>query len=255
HLLDVYVEVNRLFAFEEKAREAAKKNKQDTADLESQGLFAERNAFFKAMEEREPAAIALWKRFRDVSIIRYIETYARLNIHFDEYSGESQIDQKSIKRVEKLLAERGISEEDNGSTILNFKKHGAPKLDVAILRNRTGTSTYILRDLAAVLERSEKFNFDKMIYVVSTEQDAYLRQVFKAVELMGDQDLAKKLQHVSFGRVEGMSTRLGNVRLLSDILDECGRSMHDVMRANEDKYAQVENPEAIADTLRISAVM
>ena len=31
--------------------------------------------------------------------------------------------------------------------------------------------------------------------------------------------------------------------------------MHDVMRRNEDKYAQVENPEATADVLGISSVM
>lgn len=31
--------------------------------------------------------------------------------------------------------------------------------------------------------------------------------------------------------------------------------MHSVMKKNEDKYAQVENPEATADTLGISAVM
>ena len=31
--------------------------------------------------------------------------------------------------------------------------------------------------------------------------------------------------------------------------------MHEVMRSNEDKYKQVEDPEKTADTLGISAVM
>jgi arginyl-tRNA synthetase len=39
------------------------------------------------MEGGDQEAMALWRRFRDISIDRYIATYARLNIDFDEYSG------------------------------------------------------------------------------------------------------------------------------------------------------------------------
>ena len=94
-----------------------------------------------------------------------------------------------------------------------------------------------------------------MIHVVSMEQDIYFQRLYKTVEIMGYPDLAKKCLHVNFGKVLGMSTRLGNVRLLTDILDECGNAMHDVMRTNETKYSQVENPEAVSDLLGISAVM
>jgi len=255
HLLDVYVRINSVFKHEEKARDEAKERGEDAAQLESQGLFAERNAFFKRMEDQDPEAVALWKRFRDVSIERYISTYARLNIQFDDYSGESQVKAKTMQRVECILVERGVLVEDNNAQIIDFKKHGAPKLDIAIVRNRQGTSTYLLRDIAALIERDEKYHFDRMIYVVSAEQDIYFQRLFKAIELMGHPELAKKVQHVNFGKVLGMSSRMGNVRLLSDILNECGVAMHDVMRSNEAKYAQVEHPEAISDILGISAVM
>lgn len=52
-----------------------------------------------------------------------------------------------------------------------------------------------------------------------------------------------------------MSTRQGNVTLLSDLLDQTADAMHDVMRANETKYAQIEDPAAVSDILGISAVM
>jgi arginyl-tRNA synthetase len=42
---------------------------------------------------------------------------------------------------------------------------------------------------------------------------------------------------------------------LDDILKDCADHMHETMKKNEDKYAQVENPEATADTLGISSVM
>ncbi|KAK7413487.1 hypothetical protein QQX98_007635 [Neonectria punicea] len=196
-----------------------------------------------------------WQRFRDISIDRYISTYDRLNIGFDEYSGESQVQTASVKEVERLLQERDVYEEQNGSWVIDFEKYGSKGLGVAVVRGRTGTTTYLLRDVAAALEREKKYGFDKMIYVVSTEQDLYFRRLFKTVELIGRSDLASRLQHLNFDRVEGMSSRLGNAKLLSDILDQTGAAMHDVMRRNAEKYAQVPDPEAVAEAVGISAVM
>ncbi|KAI9831330.1 MAG: hypothetical protein M1819_005104 [Sarea resinae] len=255
HLLDVYVRINALFKPEKAASQKAKEEGGDPAEIESKGIFAERNEFFRLMEERDPEALSLWKRFRDVSIERYVSTYARLNITFDEYSGESTVQPETVQKVESILKEKGIYEEDQGSWIINFKAHGAKNLDIAVVRNRTGTTTYLLRDVAAILERAEKYSFNKMVYVVAAEQDLYFRRVFKTIELMGFPDIAAKLQHINFGKVQGMSSRLGNVTLLSDILDECGSAMHEVMRANAAKYAQVEDPDAVADTLGMTAVM
>jgi arginyl-tRNA synthetase len=96
HLLDVYARINKLFKPEQEARKQAQDEGKDTSEIESTGLFAQRNAYFKRMEDGEPEAIQLWKRFRDVSIERYISTYARLNIAFDEYSGESQVKQQTV---------------------------------------------------------------------------------------------------------------------------------------------------------------
>ena len=92
-----------------------------------------------------------------------------------------------------------------------------------------------------------------MIYFVSAEQDNYFQRLFKAIELMGFPELSSRLQHVNFGNVLGMSSRMGNVRLLSDMLNDYRISMHDVVKCNETKYAQVENREAISDILDITA--
>ena len=255
HLLDVYVKINAEFKPEETASKKARDEGHDTAEIESKGLFAKRNLFFKQMEDGDESALALWKRFRDISIERYIDIYARLGIRFDEYSGESQVKPETVAEVEAVLRERGIYQEDKGSWMIDFPKHGATHLGTAILRGRTGTTTYLLRDVATILDRAKQYSFDQMIYVVSSEQDLYFQRVFKTVELMGLSDLATKLKHVNFGKVMGMSSRLGKVELLSDILDKCGNAMHDVMRTNADKYSQVEDPDAVADTIGITAVM
>jgi arginyl-tRNA synthetase len=255
HLLDVYVRINAEFKPEEAASKQARDEGRDTAEIESRGLFAERNAFFKRMEDGDPGALALWKRFRDISIERYIDIYARLGITFDVYTGESQVNPATVAEAESILKERGVCEPDKGSWIIDFSKHGAKHLGTAILRGRTGTTTYLLRDVAAILDRAKQYSFDEMLYVVSSEQDSYFQRVFKTVQLMGYPDLAAKLKHVNFGKVMGMSTRLGKVELLSDILDKCASAMHDVMRTNAVKYAQVSDPDAVADTIGITAVM
>jgi arginyl-tRNA synthetase len=94
-----------------------------------------------------------------------------------------------------------------------------------------------------------------MIYVVASAQDLHLKQLFKIIELLGHNDIAAKVQHVNFGLVLGMSTRKGTVKFLDDILRDVADKMHETMKKNEDKYAQVANPDATADTLGISSVM
>ncbi|CAN8105429.1 unnamed protein product [Discula destructiva] len=255
HLLEVYARISALFKPEQDASRSAHKEGRDTAEIESQGLYAERNSFFRRMEDGDADAVALWRRFRDISIDRYVALYARLNISFDEYSGESQVQTESVDAVERVLKERGVYVEKDGSWLIDFEKYGFKGLGTAVVRGRTGTTTYLLRDVAAVLEREEKHAFDKMIYVVSSEQDLYFKRIFKTLELMGRSDLGKRLEHINFGKVEGMSSRLGNAKLLSDILDESGASMHEVMRRNAEKYAQVDDPDAVAETVGLTAVM
>lgn len=111
------------------------------------------------------------------------------------------------------------------------------------------------RDIGAIIERDEAYHFDKMIYVVAAQQDLHLAQLFKVTELMGRKDLSDRCEHINFGMVHGMSTRKGTVKFLDDILRDVGEKMHEVMKKNEVKYAQVENPEKVADTLGITAVM
>lgn len=45
------------------------------------------------------------------------------------------------------------------------------------MRKKDGTSVYITRDIAGAAERFDKYHFDKMIYVVASQQDLHLAQV------------------------------------------------------------------------------
>lgn len=269
HLFDVYVKINQIVAQQEgpikelKEQIKAKKEKnEDVSVLEAElaklvDVSEDEKArrYFKSMEDGDEEALALWRRFRDLSIEKYKQTYARLNIDFDVYSGESQIKNESMTAAYETMEKTGVSEKSEGAVIVDFTKHGAKKLGKAIIVRKDGTPLYLTRDIGAIMERDEAYHFDKMIYVVAAQQDLHLAQLFKITELMGRKDLASRCQHINFGMVRGMSTRKGTVKFLDDILRDVADKMHEVMKGNAEKYAQVENPEETADILGLTSVM
>jgi arginyl-tRNA synthetase len=146
------------------------------------------------MCDGESEELALWKRFREQSIERYKQTFARLNINYDVYDGESQIKDSSMKAVAKILNERGLSEESQGAKLVDLTKY-SKKLGKAIVRKKDGTSIYLTRDIGAVFERFETYKYDKMFYVIANQQDLHMAQLIKIIELMGRDDLSKPKAH------------------------------------------------------------
>lgn len=268
HLYDVYVKISKISHDEgEEVKElkktiAEKKEKgEDTAaeeaqvkKIEEEGVDEQARKYFKRMVDGDSEALGVWKKFRDLSIEKYKQTYARLNIRYDEYSGESQIKDESMDAAAKTLADSGVSEVSDGAVVVDLTKY-QKKLGKALVKKKDGTSLYLTRDIGAAVERFDKYHFDKMIYVVASQQDLHLAQLFKIMEVMGRKDIAERCQHINFGMVLGMSTRKGTAKFLDDILRDVGEKMHEVMRQNEVKYKQVDDPEKTADTLGISAVM
>ncbi|KAF2196339.1 arginyl-tRNA synthetase [Delitschia confertaspora ATCC 74209] len=269
HLYDVYVKISKISHDEGEEMKAlkeqitqAKEKGEDSAELEAklkkiqdEGVDEQARKYFKRMVDGDPEALGVWKRFRELSIEKYKKTYARLNIKYDEYSGESQVKDESMDAAAKMLEESGVSEKSEGAVIVDLTKYNAKKLGKALVKKKDGTSLYLTRDIGAAAERFEKYHFDKMIYVVASQQDLHLAQLFKIMEVMGRKDISDRCQHINFGMVLGMSTRKGTAKFLDDILEEVGDKMHEVMRKNDDKYQQIEDPVKTADTLGISAVM
>ena len=267
HLYDIYVEINRHSGPEE--REIKEKEEQlkmngstglqeEIATLKAKSHNEKARQYFKRLEDGDPHARATWARFRDLSIERYKKTYARLNIHYDHYSGESQVESERMEAAAVRLKQKGVSEDSNGAVVVDLTKSkdkNTKKLGKALVKKSDGSSLYLTRDIGEAVKRYELYQFDKMIYVVASQQDLHLAQLFKILELMGHEDVSGRCQHVNFGMVLGMSTRKGTVKFLDDILRDVGEKMHEVMKKNEKKYEQVENPEQTADTLGITAVM
>ncbi|KAI0729834.1 arginyl-tRNA synthetase [Fomitopsis betulina] len=231
HLFHVYVKIN--------------------ADAEKDpSVKAEAAAFFKRMEEGDETALADWRMWRELSVKKYEHDYDRLNVHFDAYTGESQVSKQSQDAALTQLEQMGIIEDHEGAKLVNLTKY---KLERAVVRKKDGTSIYLTRDIGGAMERFEKYKFDKMIYVISSQQDLHVKQFFQVLKLMGFK-WADRLEHVNYGLVQGMSTRKGTVVFLDQIIKEAGSVMHEQMRKNEEKYANIVEPEATAEEIALSGI-
>ncbi|XP_074541266.1 putative arginine--tRNA ligase, mitochondrial [Halichoeres trimaculatus] len=233
HLFEVYVEVNREAEHNEDMKEAARD-------------------FFRQLEHHESEAVSLWKQFREITVDEYQHVYKRLGVHFDVYSGES-FHQDQAQTVVQLLQSRGLLKtSERGTSVVDLSPAGDMSSVCTVLRS-DGTTLYITRDLAAAIDRKERFQFDEMIYVTDKSQANHFQQLFQILLALGH-SWADRCQHVPFGLVRGMKTRSGEVVFLEDVLDEArARMLHNMRQTKTTK--ELENPEDTAEKVGISALI
>lgn len=181
-------------------------------------LNDEGRKIFKLLEEGNEHYLELWKWFRDESIKEFMKTYDLLHInHFDEWSGESYYLEKA-KDVLKELENKHLLTKSEGATIVSFDD-----MPPALVKRSDGATLYITRDIAALLDRKEKYHFDEILYVVGNEQTLHFNQLKEIINKMG-YDYAKDIHHIAFGLVlsdgKKMSTRGGSAVSLHDVLEE-----------------------------------
>lgn len=232
HLYQVYVQINA--------------DAKVDSDIDKQA-----NEYFKKMEEGDSAALEQWKLFRDMSIKSYASIYDRLNIKFDVYSGESQINTYIPKALGLLKEKNLLQKSKEGALVVDLEKY---KLDNVTVQRADGTSLYVTRDIASIIMRKEKYQFNKAIYAVGSEQSNYFQQVFKLSNLLSLTHDASELQHIEFGRIKGMSTRKGTVVFLQDILDQAKEKILEYMN-QDDQKKKMGNIDTIADQLGVSAIL
>jgi arginyl-tRNA synthetase len=112
HLFDIYVKVNK------------------DADADPE-VKADAARWFKRMEDGDESALANWRVWRAMSVKKYEEEYERLNVHFDVYTGESQVGKEWQDKAVDRLNEMGLIEDVKGAKIVDLEKW---KMGKAVLR-------------------------------------------------------------------------------------------------------------------------
>ena len=179
-------------------------------DAEDQG-----RAWLKRLEAGEPAATALWQRFRDVSWAEYEEIYKLLGIDYDDLNGESFF-WRDAERIIQELRDKKFLVESEGAQVVELEGEKNPIL----LLTRDGTTLYATRDVAAAEYRWKTYHPERSLYVVDRGQATHFRQLFKLLAKMG-YEWASRCIHVPYGlvRIGGKktATRLGNVVLMREV--------------------------------------
>lgn len=214
-------------------------------------LDEEARRVFVKLENGEAEEVALWKWFKEESLKEFEKVYKMLNIQFDSYAGESFYSDK-IPAAVAQLEEKGLLKESQNSIIVDLDQFG---LAPALVKKSDGSTLYITRDIAAALYRKDTYDFYKCLYVVASQQDLHFKQLFKVMELMGNQ-WAQNCIHVQFGMVslaEGtLSTRKGRVVFLEDVLNKAVEKTREVV---VEKGVVSENIDRVAEEVGIGAVV
>ncbi len=177
---------------------------------------------FQAWERKDPEFVQLWEETKAWSMEDFRRIYTQLDIHFDAWFYESEVEEQGREIVRELL-EREIAEISDGLPVVKIdEKLGLEKetyRTLPILRS-DGTTLYSTKDLALTKEKFETYGVDRAIWVVDVRQSLYFQQIFKIMELWGFEQAAKCF-HLSYETVMlpsgAMSSRSGNVVLYDDV--------------------------------------
>ena len=208
-------------------------------------------AYFKAIEQKDPEAVALFEKFKAMTLKDIERIYDLLNVKFDSYAGESFYNDKMQPVIDELKA-KNLLTESQGAMVVNLDAYDMPP---CIILRSDGASLYATRDLAAAFYRKKTYDFYKCLYVVAYQQNLHFRQLFKVLELMG-KDWAKDMVHVAYGMVSledgAMSTRKGHVVWLEEVIDKCIEKCYNVIN---EKNSELSNKEEIAKQVGVGAVI
>lgn len=197
---DCYVEFNNY----------AKEN--PNAEQEAQNMLVE-------WEKGNPEVHKLWKQMNDWAVSGVQKTYERTGVSFDKLYYESETYLKGKEEILDGLEKGLFYKEEDGSVWVDLEEI---KLDKKVLLRKDGTALYMTQDIGTAIYRHGDWNFNKLIYVVGSEQIYHFKVLFYILKKLG-YDWADQLYHLSYGMVnlpEGrMKSREGTVVDADDLID------------------------------------
>ena len=214
-------------------------------------LEDEARMYFKKLEDGDEETTALWKYFKDQSLVEFMRVYDMLNVKFDSFNGEAFYSDK-MDEVVDILREKGLLVESQGAQVVDLSDMNMPP---CIILKSDGATIYATRDIAAALYRHRTYNFDKNIYVVGTPQALHFKQIFEVMKRAG-WEWSSGCKHVGFGLVKlpgrSMSTRNGDVVFLEDVLNESIEKTKAIIESNN---SDMEDIDEVAKKIGIGAIL
>ncbi len=214
------------------------------------------NATYK-LQNGDPGCRAIWQHILDVSVADLKKNYARLQVTFDLWKGESDA-QPYIGPMLERLQKEGYAHEDQGALVIDVQEEQDTKeVPPCMIRKSDGASLYGTTDLATLVQRMEDYHPDRIIYVVDKRQELHFTQVFRAAKKTGIVPETTTLTFLGFGTMNGkdgkpFKTREGGTMHLEDLIDEINQEMR--KKIEDNRTVEPEDEEETARVVGLSAL-
>ena len=194
----------------------------------------------------------LWHTVLDYVYAGQKKTLERLSSHWDYVWHEHEHYKEGKDIVEQGLKKGIFVKLADGAIVTNLKEYKIP--DTIVIK-KDGTSLYITQDLALTKKKIDKFNPDKIFWVIGPEQSLAMSQVFAISNQLGFGPL-EKFNHIAYGfiSIKGqgkMSSRAGNVIYIDDLLDDARDSV--IEKIKNDNLTE-EQKQEVAEKVGVAAV-
>lgn len=230
--------------------------------FDNEPAFAERaRANVVSLQSGDPACLALWRRFIDISVAHCQALYARLGITLTEQDicPESFYNPR-LDGVLQALNAHGLLSESGGAQCVfldAFKSRDGEPLPV-IVKKSDGGFLYATTDLAAIQYRCQELGAERILYVVDVRQGLHFQQVFAVARLAGFATPACSLEHLSYGTMMGkdgkpFKTRSGDTVKLMDLCEESVERAFTLVSTKNPDLPEAQRRE-IAEVVGIGAV-
>jgi arginyl-tRNA synthetase len=199
----------------------------------------------------DPENRRLWKQFMPHCLAALNKIYDRLDIHFDEWLGESAYDEMLSGVVADLRA-KGLAVESAGALVVPVEGVPAPFM----VQKSDGAFNYATTDLATIKYRAEHFHPDALLYVVDHRQSDHFKSLFDVARRWNYSSIA--MEHIPFGTMMGrdkkpFKAREGDVVGLESLLDEGVSEARRIVDENSADLPEQERVQ-VAEVVGIGAI-
>lgn len=184
-------------------------------------------------------------------------TLNRLGSHFDKIWHEDEHFEQGKEFVEKGLALGVFKKLEDDAVLTDLHSYD---ISDTILLKSDGTALYITQDIALTSLKKKYYKADRLIWVIGPDQSLALQQLFAVCEQLG---IGKRsdFTHVSYGLVgfktedgsfKKMSSRLGNVMLIDDLINAAKDSILEQFKLQGKEITP--QKDALSELLALAAI-
>ena len=200
---------------------------------------------------------AIWNHIMRISLADLHRIYDSLDVHFEKWLGESDADPYIPAMVEDMKA-KGLAVMSEGALVIPVAEETDKKeVPPCILVKSDGSAIYATTDLATMVQRTQDWDPDKILYITDKRQALHFEQVFRAARKSGIVKPGTELEHVGHGTMNGkdgkpFKTRDGGVLRLEQLIAD----MTEFVRAKvvENKIVADEEVESTTNKIALAAL-